>query len=70
MDLRHDCAGLLRHVFWMSKEQITVPRCHPYLLLHDNGYQSTKYDLNVGLFVGVKNFGQSLLLGPAVVKYL
>ena len=37
------------------------------LLLRDNTYQSNKYDLNVGLFVGVNNFGQSVLLAQAVV---
>ena len=67
VDLKRDCKGRLSHVFWMSKEQITLARRFPCLLLHDNAYQSNRYDLNVGLFVGVNNFGQSLLLAQAVV---
>ena len=39
----------------------------PYLLLHDNTYQSNRYNLNVGLFIAVNNLSHSVLLAPAVV---
>ena len=38
----------------------------PYLFTEDNTYQSSTYNLNVGLFVGVNNFDNSLLLVQAV----
>ena len=56
------CEVRLSYVFWISKEQITLARRFPCLLLHDKTYQSNRYDLNVGHFVGVHNFGQSPLL--------
>ena len=62
-----DDIGKLSHVFWMSVEQIAIARCFPYLILHDNTYQSNRYDLNIGLFVGVNNYGQSVLMGQAIV---
>ena len=57
----------LSHVFWMSVEQIVIARRFPYLMLHDNAYQSNRYNLNIGLFVGVNNYGQSVLMGQAIV---
>ena len=57
----------LTHVFWMSIEQIAIPRRFPHLILHDNTYQSNRYNLNMGLFVGVNNYGQSVLMGQSIV---
>ena len=62
-----DDIGKLSHVFWMSVEQIAIARRFPYLILHDNTYQSNRYNLNIGLFVGVNNYGQSVLMGQAIV---
>ena len=62
-----DDIGKLSLVFWMSVEQITIARRFPYLILHDNTYQSNRYNLNIGLFVGVNNYGQSVLVGQAIV---
>ena len=59
--------GKPSHVFWMSVEQIDIARRFPYLILHDNTYQSNRYNLNIGLFVGVNNYGQSVLMGQAIV---
>ena len=59
--------GKLTHVFWMSIEQIAIARRFPYLILHDNTCQSYRYNLNIGLFVGVNNYGQSLLMGQSIV---
>ena len=67
VDFKQVGEGHLSHVFWMSKEQITLARRVPCLLLHDNTYQSNRYDLNVGLVVGAKNFAQSFLFAQAVV---
>ena len=44
-----DVIGKLSHVFWMSVEQIAIARRFPYLILHDNTYQSNRYNLNIGL---------------------
>ena len=62
-----DDIGKLSHVFWMSVEQIAIARRFPYLILHDNSYQSNRYNLNIGLFVGVNNYGESVLMGQAIV---
>ena len=62
-----DDIGKLSHVFWMSVEQIAIARRFPYLILHDNTYQSNRYNLNIGLFVGVNNYGQLVLMGQAIV---
>ena len=52
-----DDIGKLSQVFWMSVEQIAIARRFPYLILHDNTYQSNRYNLNIGLFVRVNNYG-------------
>ena len=62
-----DDNGKLIHVFWMSVEQIAIARRFPHLILHDNTYQSNRYDLYIGLFVGVNNYGQSVLTGQSNV---
>ena len=62
-----DDTGKLSHVFWMSVEQFAIARRFPYLILHDNTYQSNRYNLNIGLFVGVNNYGQSVLMGQSIV---
>ena len=62
-----DDIGKLSHVFWMSVEQIAIARRLPYLILHDNTYQSNRYNLNIGPFDGVNNYGQSVLMGQAIV---
>ena len=62
-----DDTGKLSHVFWMSVEQFAIARRFPYLILHDNTYQSNRYNLNIGLFIGVNNYGQSVLMGQSIV---
>ena len=57
----------LSHVLWMSVEQIAIAQRFPYLILHDNTYQSNRYNLLIGLFLGVNNYGQSVLMGQAIV---
>ena len=62
-----DDTGKLFHVFWMSVEQIAIARRFPYPILHDNTYQSNRYNLIISLFLGVNNYGQSVLIGQAIV---
>ena len=62
-----DDIGKLSHVFWMSFEQIAIARRFAYLIFHDNTYQGNRYNLNIGLFVGVKNIGQSVVMGQTIV---
>ena len=63
-----DGTGKLTRVLWMSIEQIAIARRFPHLILHNNTYQSNRYDLNVGLFVGVNDYGQSVLVGQFIVE--
>ena len=51
----------------MSVEQIAIARRLSHLIVHDNTYQSNRYDLNIGRFVGVNNYGQSVLMGQSIV---
>ena len=67
MDYKPDCGRRLCHVFWMSKQKITLARRFCYLLFDDNTYQSNGYDLNVGLFVGVDSLDHSPLSAQRVV---
>ena len=62
-----DDAGKGTHAFWMSIERIAIARLFPHLILHDNTYQSNRYNLNIGPLVGVNNFGQSVLNGQSIV---
>ena len=62
-----DDTGKLTHVFWMNVEQIVMAERFPHLILHDNTYQSNRYYLNIGLFVEVNNYGQSVLMGQSIV---
>ena len=62
-----DDTGKLTHFFWMSVEQIAIARRFPHRILHNNTYQSNRYNLNICLFVGVNNYGQSMLLGQSIV---
>ena len=62
-----DDNGKLSHVFWMSFKQIAIARRFPYLILRDNTYQSNRCNLNIGLLVGVNNYGQLELMGQAIV---
>ena len=67
---QRDCIWRLSHAFSMSKKQITLARRLSDLLLNDSTYESNQCDVNVGLFVGLNNFGRSLLLAQAVVLRL
>ena len=51
-----DDIGKLSVAFWMSVEQIAIAQRFPYLILHDNTYQSDRYSLKIGLFMGVNNY--------------
>ena len=51
----------------MSKQKIKLAGHSCYLLFDDNTYQSSGYDLNVGLFVGVDSLDHSPLSSQRVV---
>ena len=58
-----DPEGHLSPVFWRLWNSLLPPAT----CLHDNTNQSNTYDLNVGLFVGIYKFGQTMLLGQPIV---
>ena len=43
------------------------PQSFPLLILHNNTYQSNRYYINIRLFVGDNNYGQSVLMGQSIV---
>ena len=62
-----DDTGKLIHVLRMSVEQIAVARRFPHPMLHAITYQSNRYNLNIGLFLAVNNYGQSVQTGQGIV---
>ena len=54
--------GVVRRWFFMTPEQVTNARKYAHVIFEDNTYKSNRYGEALGLFCGISEHGQTLLL--------
>ncbi|KAL3695477.1 hypothetical protein R1sor_009553 [Riccia sorocarpa] len=60
--------GRLEHLMWVHSQARSAARLFADVVLFDTTYKMNRYEMPFGVFVGVNNHGQSILLGACLLR--